>query len=1107
MKRRYLHKRMIMDFSLGKIAYGVEEMLAEPVDVVRNADRDGLLLLTAKFRAESSYSSTPVVSIWIDPEEGELVKTECKCSEFQRDYFSCSHILSVLGKYILEEEKEELKGTDLYRVLQETTKVEDPFIPGILRKTDASLQTFLVSGKHEHIKPDKPGWMQEKSQKKVDEKLSIETILNFIRYSASLELKAGPKRHYVIRNLENLLTAYIKNGRFSFTNNITCYAGRAKYDPSAWPVLDFIGQLVQKHKNGVLGYSVYSSGSNEYYRYLKLTGRDLDAFMEMLDQQRIQISINNNQTQNYDIDFQKEPEALTVRKEEFGAVIQSVKEIPLACGMDYMYLVQNNTVMRLPSSQWEQRKGLAEAFGQNTELYVQEKDLPALCDSLSMMGIEKEQLKLEGLFPEKYFSEKPEILIYLDHPQDDLISCEVKAHYTFLNKDYNVLDQRKDKSKRDILSEQYAGEEIWQYFSAFDEEKKMMFLECDENTLYHFLTDTIPALAQIGEIFISDKLKKLKVRPVGEVSVGLQVEAGSLVMSLQSNTLSKEEMIEILSSYNSKKRFTRLKNGEFVVLSEADMSIWDTISDTYKNYGKKNPEAMKLPLFRALYLQECLQDRDNLQLEQGQEYQNLIYELKHDDPNEYQEPDSLKEILRPYQKEGYRWLCMLKKNGFGGILADDMGLGKTLQVLAFLLSEKQKGKNEKTLIVAPASLIYNWKKEIERFTPELSCKIIAGSIGQRKADIRQIKDGDIDVYITSYDLLKRDILLYEEIHFENQFIDEAQYIKNQNTQVAKAVRLIDSAFRMALTGTPIENRLSELWSIFDYLMPGFLYGYTRFRSDYEAPIINDHDEVIMKRLRSMVHPFILRRLKKDVLTELPDKLEETVTISMEGEQRKLYDAYAERLRLSLDKQSDEEFHQKKLEILAELTRLRQICCGPDLFLENYKGENAKKEACMELVRQAISGGHKILLFSQFTTVLDDLGKTLKKEKIEYHRIDGSVKKEERMRQVESFATDEVPLFLISLKAGGTGLNLTAADIVIHYDPWWNIAAQNQATDRTHRIGQENTVTVYQLITEKTIEEQIAILQKTKAQLAEDILSGEGIASIMIDKNELIGLLG
>ena len=477
---------------------------------------------------------------------------------------------------------------------------------------------------------------------------------------------------------------------------------------------------------------------------------------------------------------------------------------------------------------------------------------------------------------------------------------------------------------------------------------------------------------------------------------------------------------------------------------------------------------------------------------------------------DYEVPQSLEAVLREYQRDGFYWIKTLKENGFGGILADDMGLGKTLQILAFLLSEKEQGKvgdELRTLIVAPASLVYNWKKEVERFTPQLSVCVMAGTAHERKELIKN-QTSNVDVWITSYDLLKRDIELYQDIVFANEIIDEAQYIKNQTTHAAKSVRLVNSSFRMALTGTPMENRLSELWSIFDYLMPGFLYGYTRFRSEIETPIVSDKDEDAMTRLRAMIHPFILRRLKKDVLKELPEKQEEIVTVALSGEQKKLYQAHSQRLKMFLEDQNDEDFAQNKLQILAELTKLRQLCCGPELLLENYKGENAKLETCIELITQAIAGGHKILLFSQFTSMLDLIGEELKKAKIDYYRIDGSVKKEARMEMVEQFQNpqNQVSVFCISLKAGGTGLNMTAADIVIHYDPWWNKAAQNQATDRAHRIGQKHAINVYQLIAEETIEQKICELQQVKEDLAEEVLSGEGISSTQFNKDEIMNLL-
>jgi SNF2 family DNA or RNA helicase len=325
--------------------------------------------------------------------------------------------------------------------------------------------------------------------------------------------------------------------------------------------------------------------------------------------------------------------------------------------------------------------------------------------------------------------------------------------------------------------------------------------------------------------------------------------------------------------------------------------------------------------------------------------------------------------------------------------------------------------------------------------------------------------------------------------------------------VAKAVKEIRSEFRLALTGTPVENRLSELWSIFDFLMPGFLYSYEKFRKEIELPAVQYSSSNAMERLQKMIRPFVLRRLKRDVLKDLPDKLEKDMFSPLESEQKELYEAHTERLRLMLGMQSDAEFRTSKLQILAEITRLRQICCYPGLVYEGYKGNSSKLEMCMELVQNAVNGGHKLLLFSQFTTMLDVLAVRLKKAKVSFYMLTGSTSKEKRAQMVHAFNEDDTSVFCISLKAGGTGLNLTAADIVIHYDPWWNLAVQNQATDRAHRIGQQNVVSVYRLFMKDTIEERIRALQERKRELADEILSGEGIGQALISREEVLELLG
>lgn len=440
--------------------------------------------------------------------------------------------------------------------------------------------------------------------------------------------------------------------------------------------------------------------------------------------------------------------------------------------------------------------------------------------------------------------------------------------------------------------------------------------------------------------------------------------------------------------------------------------------------------------------------------------------------------------------------------GFGGILADEMGLGKTLQMIAVLLDQKQEGHT--SLVVCPASLVYNWKAEFKKFAPEMKAETITGSQGERKKLISNWRA--YDVLITSYDLLKRDIDLYDDKKFFYEILDEAQYIKTHTTANAKACKVIQADRRVALTGTPIENNLSELWSIFDFLMPGFLYSYETFKNQFETIIVKDQDQDASRHLKQMISPFILRRKKMDVLTELPDKIEETIKVRFEDKQQKLYDSQVLKMSKQLSETSDESFGRNKIQILAELMRIRQICCEPGLLFENYEGESAKRQACLEMIRNAIEEGHKILLFSQFTSMLEILEKELNKEEISCYKITGQTKKEDRLKLVEQFNANDIPVFLISLKAGGTGLNLTGADIVIHYDPWWNLAAQNQATDRAHRIGQDKIVSVYKIIAEGTIEEKIVELQDKKSELAETILSGE-IANISsMSKEELLALL-
>lgn len=487
--------------------------------------------------------------------------------------------------------------------------------------------------------------------------------------------------------------------------------------------------------------------------------------------------------------------------------------------------------------------------------------------------------------------------------------------------------------------------------------------------------------------------------------------------------------------------------------------------------------------------------------------QKLVLMIMRENPGEvtdYQADRALAraEMLEEFDQDALEDVKLLAQHGFGGILADEMGLGKTLQVISLLASQK----DQPSLIVAPASLVLNWEAEFKKFAPEMKTLVLSGSKKERSGQLADLTD--IDVVITSYDLLKRDIANYEPHTFAYEVIDEAQMIKNPRTAAAKSVSVVKAKHLFALTGTPIENRLSELWSIFNFVMPGFLKSYWEFKKDFESPIVKEDDQDCLNRLSQMVGPFIFRRLKKDVLKDLPDKLEEVCYVGVGKEQRRLYDAEIARLKNKVMAEDDEGIKREQIEILAALTRIREICCDPGLLYEDYKGKSEKRLACVDLIKSAIDEGHKVLLFSQFTSMLDLLEESLKAEEIGFLRIDGQTPKARRLTLVNVFNHKDSPakVFLISLKAGGTGLNLTGADTVIHYDPWWNVAAQNQATDRAHRIGQEKKVTVYKLIAKDTVEEAILDLQEAKSLLAQGILTAESVSSASLQKEDLLKIL-
>ena len=618
----------------------------------------------------------------------------------------------------------------------------------------------------------------------------------------------------------------------------------------------------------------------------------------------------------------------------------------------------------------------------------------------------------------------------------------------------------------------------------------------------------------IGEVFTTPAFDRLIVERPPRVSLGLSLRANLIQMDVRESDLSADELRAMLSAYRRRKRFHRMSDGRIAALGEGDVAA---LGDMMRDLGVSADELLdggaELPTYQAFYL-----DREYGDAVRDRAFEDYLRCL--DGPGELvAAPASLADTLRPYQVEGFRWLARLASLGFGGILADEMGLGKTLQMIALVKSLRDSGQlGGPVLVACPASLVFNWADEFARFAPDVLVIALEGSRAHREALLARA-NGAPCVVVASYDRVRIDAASLARIEWGLVVLDEAQYIKNHATKTTRAVKRLRSRLRFALTGTPVENRLSELWSIFDFLMPGFLGSYERFRERYELGIIGE-DEEAAARLRALIEPFVLRRRKADVLTDLPAKLESIRYVPLGREQRRLYDGAEQRLREDLNTQKRQnasranrrghipDAEKSAVEVLAELTRLRQIALDPALVFENYKGGAEKLGAIMELVDEAMEAGRKVLIFSQFTSYLDVLSAELDRRGIGHFAITGATPKRERVRLVNEFNNDETPVFLVSLKAGGTGLNLTGASVVVHADPWWNAAATDQATDRAHRIGQNREVDVYKVVAKGTIEERIVALQQAKRDLADSVIAatgGEALAGLT--RERLAELLG
>ena len=1068
-----------------------------------NTLTDTPMITATVLDADGSEHETQVS---IDEDESQIVGSLCSCSDFYQSEGLCCHCVAILLKYISR------------RHIQTS-------FPS--KKQNRIGQTLIESYIHQSSGSHYPA---EASETKV--LIELEPILHKQYHKLSVDFKIGTGKKYVIKDLLEFARLIRQGELFQYGKNLKFFHEPEAFTTESRNMLAFIMQRIEEYEYHFhcVQDSTYRFQTMKALRYLPLSPTAVDMFLNMMIGHTLQFDLDDHIRPIYVTDGDPEL-TLELKAEDSDTYHLTIEDCLILSGARTFWILKDKILYRCSEAfKKDMQPYLTELNRQKIrEITLSEKQLRPFYGSVLKHLEAHTDFHTEGVDLTDYEPPEAHFSIYLDNPAENIISCTAYARYgeeTFsLATPISCEDGFRDASmeNRNLTA-------IQTYFQpaavSGNEDSPVadadFIISHDDQAAFLFLEQGLPHFYELAEVFISSNMKRIRILSAPRTAVGVSVSNGLLEIDIHSDSLPYEELAGILNSYRRRQKYYKLKSGEFLKLENNSLSVLSELADGLRLSEQAiRGGRISVPLYRASYIDAVLTSHNSdIQSHRDRYFKSLIRDMKSVADSDYEVPDAMKPILRDYQKTGYRWLCTIAQLGFGGILADDMGLGKTLQIITLLEHARLEAISKTvdltetashtacpppvSLIVCPSSLVYNWDSEIEHFAPNLKTLLITGTAQERQELLTHY--ADYDVLITSYDMLKRDIASYDNLHFHYQIIDEAQYIKNHRTQAARSVCSIHSVTRFALTGTPIENRLSELWSIFEYLMPGFLYPYAYFRSELEQPIVENKDQIAATRLQQLVRPFIMRRLKTDVLKELPDKLEHAVYAQMTDEQNKLYTANTLKLQKDLEQQSDSMFKTSKIQILAELTKLRQLCCDPSLIYQNYHGGSAKLDTCIQLIENAMAGGHKILLFSQFTSMLDVIERRLKAERILYYRLDGSTKSEQRTRLVNAFNENKIPVFLISLKAGGTGLNLTGADIVIHYDPWWNAAAQNQATDRAHRIGQTHTVTVYKLITRHTIEEKILELQENKKALSDQILSEEGVTASQLTKEELLQIL-
>ena len=963
----------------------------------------------------------------------EIYDTTCTCTRFKRSK-KCEHIPACLFEYH-------------YAIIN--CKIKD-----LYKETNDILNLFYEPVEKKNIK----------------EKMNI--ILNIIFYNNTIQFKLniGTSKLYVLNNkskFDKFLNAYFNGGDDILGTKFTYNKNKHYFDEEDTKIINYLAN--------------YEKASNHYYYEdpFNLNERDFDYIVHNVDKEKLEINHHKIKAIKEDIPTKFN---LKHKDKDFSLTIDDLENYEVLTE-SCKYIFYKNSLYIIPDNY---RKILKELYNRKIEsLLFSNKNIDKF--NKGILKVINDKLDIDENVTEIEKITKPKVRIYLDILKDKLTS-EVKLNYS--GTELNLLSN--DASiARDYDYESEITQDLVNIGFML---KKAKFEMDNIDLIGYFLENNLDELSKKYEVYTSKKLDKVnlikKTKITKDFSIGI---SGIMSFNFEMDNIDSDELKGVLASLKSKKTYHRLKNGNLINLGEnTELQEFGSLVDDLELDPTQLKEGVEIPKYRAIYI-DSLKENKYRDIKTNNLFNDFIANFNKYKDLEINFSKNDNQILRDYQKVGVKWLYTLYKCDLGGILADEMGLGKSIQAICFIKEILKEKKDAQILIVCPTSLVYNWEKEFKKFGEGVKVRTISDSKAKR---IEALHDKETNVFITSYGLLRNDLEEYKEMNFEVCIVDEAQYMKNYQAMMTKALKSIHAHTKIALTGTPLENSVTELWSIFDFLMPGYLNSVEKFREKYHISDVTEEDLNKLSSLNYQIKPFILRRKKQDVVNDLPDKIENNIYLDLPDKQKKLY--------VSVLKETEEEienmiatsgFASSRFKILQLLTKLRQICINPNVLYENYEGESIKTEKILEMIKNYIKEHHKILIFSSFKRVLDLLKEELTKEKISFYSIDGSTKGRDRLPLIDKFNTDNTSCFLLTLKSGGTGLNLTSADIVIHLDIWWNPQAENQATDRTHRIGQTKKVIVNKLITKGTIEERILELQDKKRILSENLIEGNTSSTI------------